>query len=340
MRNAHYEDSFRGPVLRGATMKALISGVTGQDGSYLADLLLSKGYEVHGIKRRSSSFNTSRVDHLMEHPNFHLHYGDLCDPLSIERIMAAVDPDEIYNLGAQSHVAVSFEMPAYTLECVAGGTLAMLEAMRHCCPRARFYQASSSEMFGNSPAPQSESTPFAPRSPYGVAKVAAHHMAVNYRESYGLHVSCGILFNHESPRRGETFVTRKISMAVAKMKLGMQDKLILGNMEAERDWGWAEEYVYAMWLMLRRDEPGDLVIGTGVTETVRNFAAMAFGSVDLDWTKYVGYDPHYERPAELHRLQADPTKARHELGWEYGLSVGQIAHVMVLEDMEALKCGK
>lgn len=321
-------------------MKALISGCTGQDGSYLADLLLSKGYEVHGIKRRSSSFNTSRVDHLMEHPNFHLHYGDLCDPLSIERIMAAVDPDEIYNLGAQSHVAVSFEMPAYTLECVAGGTLAMLEAMRHCCPRARFYQASSSEMFGNSLAPQSETTPFAPRSPYGVAKVAAHHMAVNYRESYGLHVSCGILFNHESPRRGETFVTRKISMAVARIKLGMQDKLILGNLEAERDWGWAPEYCTAMWMMLQRDQPGDFVIGTGVTETVRNFAAMAFGSVDLDWQKYTEYSSAYERPAEIHRLKANPAHAWRALGWQSTVTVSEIARRMVLADMEAVKCGK
>jgi len=321
-------------------MRALLSGVTGMDGSHLSDLLLSKGYEVHGIKRRSSSFNTARVDHLIDHPNFHLHYADLTDPLSIERVMATVDPDEIYNLGAQSHVALSFEQPAYTMDSIVGGTLAMLEAMRHCCPTARFYQASSSEMFGNSPAPQSETTPFAPRSPYGVAKVAAHHLAVNYRESYGLHVSCGILFNHESPRRGETFVTRKISMAVARIKAGEQDFVTLGNLDAQRDWGWAPEYVEAMWRMLQRDEPGDFVIGTGVTETVRNFAALAFGAADLDWQKFVKYDAHYERPAEVHRLLANPLKARAELGWDAKFSVSSIARRMVAADMEALKCGK
>jgi len=322
------------------TLRALISGCTGQDGSYLADLLLSKGYEVHGIKRRSSSFNTARVDHLIDNPKFHLHYADLTDPMSITQVMERVKPDEIYNLGAQSHVAVSFEMPRYTMDSVLGGTHAMLEAMRQCVPNARFYQASSSEMFGNSPAPQSETTPFAPRSPYGVAKVAAHHMAVNYRESYGLHVSCGLLFNHESNRRGETFVTRKISMAVARIKAGEQDFVTLGNLEAQRDWGWAPEYVEAMWRMLQWGSPRDFVIGTGVTENVRNFAAMTFGSVGLDWRQFVKYDARYERPAEVHILKANPAKALAELNWQSETSVSEIARRMVAADMEALKCGK
>lgn len=322
------------------TKKALISGITGQDGSYLAELLLSKGYEVHGIKRRSSSFNTGRIDHLMSNTGFTLHYGDVCDPLSIERIMATVDPDEIYHLAAQSHVAVSFEMPRYTMDSIVGGTLAMLEAMRHCCPRARFYQASSSEMFGNAPAPQSETTPFAPRSPYGVAKVAAHHLAVNYREAYGMHISCGILFNHESPRRGETFVTRKIAMAVARIAAGLQDNLVLGNLDAERDWGWAPEYVEAMWLMLQRDNPGDYVIGTGATETVRNFAAMAFGSLNMDHSQHVECSPDYLRPAEVNRLKAHAFMAQKRLGWKSNLNAAQIAVRMVAAEVEALKCAK
>lgn len=321
-------------------MTALIVGASGQDGSYLAELLLSKGYDVHGTKRRSSSFNTCRVDHLMANSSFHLHYADVCDSHSIERVMAMVQPDEIYNLAAQSHVGVSFEMPSYTSQAVAIGALNVFEAMRSQVPNARLYQASSSEMFGNSQAPQSEATPFAPRSPYACAKVFAHHAAINYRESYNLHISCGILFNHESSRRGETFVTRKITMAVARIKAGLQLSLTLGNLEARRDWGHAPEYVEAMWMMLQRPSPDDYVIGTGTTITVWEFAKLAFEAAGLDWRSHVRTDFAYHRPAEVTMLRANPRKAATHLHWKAKTHAAALAKIMVEADMEALKCDK
>src|SRR5438552_1411165 len=284
-------------------MRALITGITGQDGSYLAELLLEKGYEVHGVKRRASSLNTERVDHLYEDVHttsarFFLHYADLTDGASLAPLLYDLRPDEIYNLGAQSHVKVSFEVPEYTADAVGMGALRLLEAIRRTGLNCRFHQASSSEMFGSTPPPQSETTVFHPRSPYSCAKLFAHSMAVNYRESYGMHASCGILFNHESPRRGETFVTRKITRAVARIKLGLDSKLYLGNLEARRDWGYAPDYVRAMWLMLQQEKPDDFVIGTGEAHSVREFCELAFACAGLDWLDYVQVDPRYFRPAE------------------------------------------
>ena len=317
--------------------KALITGITGQDGSYLAEFLLDRGYEVHGVKRRSSSFNTGRVDHIYEdahegNSSFFLHYSDLTDASSLATVLAEVEPDEIYNLGAQSHVKVSFEIPEYTSDVVATGTLRLLEAIRRTGLKSRFYQASSSEMYGSTAPPQSETTVFHPRSPYACTKVFAHNITVNYRESYNLHASCGILFNHESPRRGETFVTRKITRAVARIKLGLQDKLYLGNLDARRDWGYAPDYVRAMWLMLQQDEPGDCVIGTGEAHSVREFAEFAFAAAGLDWREYVEVDPRYFRPAEVDYLLADASKARRVLGWEPTVSFEEIVRIMVESD--------
>jgi GDPmannose 4,6-dehydratase len=317
--------------------KALITGITGQDGSYLAEFLLGLGYEVHGVKRRSSSFNTGRVDHIYEdvhdgNRGFFLHYSDLTDASALANVLAEVEPDEIYNLGAQSHVKVSFEIPEYTADVGATGVLRLLEAIRRSGLKTRFYQASSSEMFGSTPPPQSEMTLLHPRSPYACAKVFAHNITVNYRESYNLHASCGILFNHESPRRGETFVTRKITRAVARIKHGLQDKLYLGNLDARRDWGYAPDYVRAMWLMLQQDEPGDCVIGTGEAHSVREFADLAFAAAGLDWRKYVEVDPRYFRPAEVDYLLADASKARRVLGWEPSVSFDDLVQIMVDSD--------
>ena len=322
--------------------RALITGITGQDGSYLAEFLLSKEYEVHGLKRRSSSFNSSRVDHLYEDlhhtgANFFLHYADLTDGTCLERIVAKVQPHEVYNLGAQSHVRVSFDIPEHTADIGAMGTLRLLEAIHHTGLQCRFYQASSSEMFGSTPAPQHELTTFHPRSPYACAKVFAHHVTVNYRESYGMHASCGILFNHESPRRGETFVTRKITRAAAAIKLGLQDKLYLGNLTARRDWGFAGDYVRAMWLMLQQETPDDYVIGTGESHSVREFLELAFQRLDLDWREYVAIDRAYFRPAEVDDLQADPSKARNVLGWRPEVSFPELVADMVDSDLAAIE---
>jgi GDPmannose 4,6-dehydratase len=292
---------------------ALITGITGQDGSYLAELLLAKGYEVHGIIRRSSTFGTQRIEHIFD--RLHLHYGDVTDGGAMARIVAEIEPDELYNLAAQSHVRVSFDQPHYTAEAVALGALNVLEAAR-AVPCCRVYQASSSEMYGQVvETPQRETTPFRPRSPYGVAKVYAHWITVNYRESYGMHASCGILFNHESPRRGETFVTRKITRAAARIARGEQDKLYLGNLDARRDWGYAADYVEAMWLMLQEDDPDDYVIATGETHSVREFCERAFAHVGLDYRDHVEIDERYYRPAEVDLLLGDPSKARRQLGW-------------------------
>ncbi|MGA7234413.1 MAG: GDP-mannose 4,6-dehydratase [Bryobacteraceae bacterium] len=322
--------------------KALITGLTGQDGSYLAELLLSKDYEVHGLKRRSSSFNTDRVDHI--YSDFHesgtrlfLHYADLADAVSLSGLLADIRPDEVYNLGAQSHVKVSFEIPEYTGDVVALGTLRLLEAIRRTNLPCRFYQASSSEMYGSTPPPQNESAPFHPRSPYACAKAFAHYAAVNYRESYGLHASCGILFNHESPRRGETFVTRKITRAVAHIKHGLQERLFLGNLDARRDWGYAPDYVHAMWLMLQRDDPDDYVIGTGEMHSVREFVERAFAVADLDWHEYVSIDPRYYRPAEVDALQADFSKAKRVLKWDPTVTFGEVVRLMVEADLQAVQ---
>jgi GDPmannose 4,6-dehydratase len=322
--------------------RALITGATGQDGSYLAEFLIAKGYEVHGLKRRSSSFNTDRVDHLyvdFHSPNakFFLHYADLTDASSLTGCLGEIQPDEVYNLAAQSHVKVSFEIPEYTADVVAVGTVRLLEAVRRSGIRCRFYQASSSEMYGATPPPQSETTVFYPRSPYACAKVFSHQLVVNYRESYGLHASCGILFNHESPRRGETFVTRKITRAVAYIKLGLQQKLYLGNLEARRDWGFAGDYVEAMWLMLQQATPDDYAIGTGESHSVREFAEAAFAHAGLDWREYVEIDPRYYRPAEVDDLRADASKARRVLGWEPRMSFQALVQTMVDADMTALK---
>jgi GDPmannose 4,6-dehydratase len=321
---------------------ALITGITGQDGSYLAELLSAKGYQVHGLKRRSSSFNTERVDHLYvdlhkSGAKFFLHYADLSDASSLAWCLADIRPDEIYNLGAQSHVKVSFETPEYTSDVVGVGTIRLLEAIRRTGLRCRFYQASSSEMFGSTPAPQNENSVFHPRSPYACAKAFAHHATVNYRESYGLHASCGILFNHESPRRGETFVTRKITRAVAHIHRGLQEKVYLGNLDALRDWGFAGDYVKAMWAMLQQDEPDDYVIGTGESHSVREFADAAFAHVGLDWREYVVIDPRYLRPAEVDDLRADGSKARRVLGWEPEVTFHRLVALMVDADMEQLR---
>jgi len=323
--------------------KALITGITGQDGSYLAEFLLSKGYEVHGIIRRASTFNTDRIDHLYKDPHdpdarLFLHYGDLTDGTGLRRILEKVQPDEIYNLGAQSHVKVSFEQPEYTADVVAAGTLRLLEALRDYMQvsgkAVRFYQAGSSEMFGAAPPPQSEKTPFYPRSPYAVAKVAAYWYAVNYREAYGMFIANGILFNHESPRRGETFVTRKITRAAGRIKLGLQKKLYLGNLDAKRDWGYAGDYVEAMWLMLQQPEPDDYVVATGESYSVREFLEEAFGLLGLDWREYVEIDPRYFRPAEVDFLLGDASKAREKLGWKPKVSFKELVKMMVEYDLE------
>jgi GDPmannose 4,6-dehydratase len=322
--------------------KALITGITGQDGSYLADLLLAKGYEVHGIIRRASTFNTSRIDHLYADPHINgvqmfLHYGDLSDSVNLVKLLYELRPDEIYHLGAQSHVRVSFEIPEYTSDVTGVGTIRILEAIGKTGVRSRFYQASSSEMFGKVQAvPQNEGTPFWPRSPYGVAKVFSYWATVNYRESYGLHASNGILFNHESPRRGETFVTRKISRAVAAIKQGLQSELFLGNLDAKRDWGYAPEYVEGMWRILQQDQSNDFVLATGETHSVREFVEEAFTHVDLDWKEYVKHDPRYERPAEVDLLIGDASKAKKFLGWEPKVRFKELVRIMVDADMELL----
>ena len=323
--------------------KALVTGVTGQDGSYLAELLLSKGYEVHGIIRRASTFNTGRLDGIYEDPHsgrnrLFLHYGDLSDASALARLIAKVQPEEIYNLAAQSHVRVSFDSPEYTTDITATGAVRLLEAIRETGIRPRFYQASSSEMYGKvREIPQTEATPFYPRSPYGCAKVFAYWMTVNYRESYNLHASNGILFNHESPRRGETFVTRKITRAIAHIKAGLQDKLYLGNLEARRDWGYAKEYVEAMWLMLQQDKPDDYVIATGETHSVKEFLEAAFGGAGLDWKQHVAIDARYYRPAEVDVLIGKYDKARKQLGWEPKTKFTDLVKLMVDADVELLR---
>ena len=322
--------------------KALITGITGQDGSYLADLLIEKGYEVHGIIRRASTFNTSRIDHLYTDPHVHgvhlfLHYGDLSDALNLTRLIDRIGPEEIYHLGAQSHVRVSFDIPENTGDVTALGTIRILEAIREAKVQARFYQASSSEMFGKVQAvPQTETTAFWPRSPYAVAKVYAYWATVNYRESYGMHASNGILFNHESPRRGETFVTRKITRAVAAIKKGKQKELFLGNLDAKRDWGYAPEYVEGMWRMLQQPESDDYVLATNETHSVKEFVIEAFGHVGLDWEKYVKYDARYERPAEVELLIGSPAKAKAKLGWEPKTHFKELVKIMVDADLAAL----
>ena len=324
--------------------RALITGITGQDGSYLAELLLAKGYDVHGLIRRASTFNTDRIDHIYtdpheDGPRLALHYADLTDANSLFKIIRLVRPTEVYNLGAQSHVRVSFDQPIYTAEATGVGTINLLEAIRQYQDEAayqiRYYQASTSEMFGGMPetAPQSEATPFHPRSPYGVAKLYGHWITINYRESYGMHASCGILFNHESPRRGETFVTRKITRAVGRIKQGLQEKLFMGNLDAKRDWGFAGDYVEQMWLMLQQETPDDYVVATGETHTVREFCERAFGRVDLDYQDYVEIDPRYYRPAEVDLLWGDPAKAKKQLGWEPKVGFEELVDMMVDADM-------
>ena len=322
---------------------ALITGITGQDGSYLSELLLSKGYTVHGIVRRSSSFNTARLDHLYEDPHeagrrLILHYADLSDATGLRRVIEKARPDEVYNLGAQSHVKVSFENPEYTADADALGTLRLLDCVRdhieHTGREVRFYQAGSSEMFGAAKPPQNETTAFYPRSPYAVSKVAAHWYAINYREAYNLFISNGILFNHESPRRGETFVTRKITRAAGRIKAGLQQKLFLGNLDARRDWGFAGDYVEAMWRMLQHSEPNDFVVATGEAYSVREFAEMAFDSAGLEWQKYVEIDPHYFRPTEVDYLLGDASKARNALGWQPSTSFRQLVQMMVASDLK------
>ncbi len=321
--------------------KALITGITGQDGSYLAEFLLNKGYEVHGIMRRASTFNTDRVDHIYVDPHvagaaFFLHYGDLADSGQIDNLIYNIQPDEIYHLGAQSHVRVSFDIPEYTGEVTGLGTARILEAVRRSGVKSRLYQASSSEMYGNSPPPQSESTPFKPRSPYAAAKIYSYWMTVNYREAYDIHASNGILFNHESPRRGETFVTRKITMALAKILAGQQSKLFLGNLKSRRDWGFAPEYVEAMWLMLQQEEPGDYVIATGHTYSVEEFLQEAFDYAGLDPDKHVEIDPRYFRPTEVDVLIGDASRAKEVLGWEPRVSFSELVRIMVDADMETV----
>jgi GDPmannose 4,6-dehydratase len=323
--------------------RALITGITGQDGSYLAELLLGKGYEVHGIIRRASTFNTGRLDHIYADPHqssarLKLHYGDLSDASGLARLLAKIEPLEIYNLAAQSHVRVSFDCPEYTTDITATGAVRLLEAIRESGIKPRFYQASSSEMYGKVQAvPQTETTPFYPRSPYACAKLYAHWVTVNYRESYGLHASAGILFNHESPRRGETFVTRKITRAVAHILCGLQQKLYLGNLEAKRDWGYAKEYVEAMWLMLQQDEPDDYVIATNETHSVKEFLQVAFGHAGLDWRKFVEIDEKYFRPAEVDLLMGDYSKAKKRLGWEPKMRFEDLVKLMTDEDIRRLK---
>lgn len=328
---------------RGVSKRALITGITGQDGSYLTELLVEKGYQVHGLLRRASLFNTDRIDHLYFDPHDHerpvqLHYGDMTDGTSLRQVLETVQPDEIYNLAAQSHVRVSFQVPEYTADTAGMGTLRILEALREYADRrsrqVRFYQAGSSEMFGAAPPPQKETTAFHPRSPYGVSKAAAHWYSVNYREAYGLFICNGILFNHESPRRGETFVTRKVTRAATRIKLKLQDKIYLGNLDAKRDWGFAGDYVAAMWSMLQQDVPDDFVIATGEAHTVREFVELAFDHVGLDWTKHVEFDPRYLRPSEVDCLQGDARKARQVLGWEPKTSFVELVQMMVDHDLE------
>ena len=326
--------------------KALITGITGQDGSYLSELLLEKGYEVHGIVRRTSTINTDRIDHLYEDPHsdtarLFLHYGDLTDGTTLRRILEEVEPVEIYNLGAQSHVRVSFDSPEYTADAVGMGTLRLLEAIRDYRQRTgievRYYQAGSSEMYGKVQAvPQSETTPFYPRSPYACAKVYAHWQTINHRESYGMFACNGILFNHESPRRGETFVTRKITRAVARIVAGQQKKIYMGNLDAKRDWGYAKDYVKAMWLMLQQDEPDDYVVATGETHSVHEFLDLAFGRVNLNWQDYVAFDERYLRPAEVDLLIGDPAKAKAKLNWEPTVTFEELVYLMVDADLQAL----
>ncbi|HEY9661270.1 MAG TPA: GDP-mannose 4,6-dehydratase [Allocoleopsis sp.] len=326
--------------------RALITGITGQDGSYLSELLLEKDYEVHGIIRRTSTFNTDRIDHIYEDPHnenarLFLHYGDLTDGTTLRRILEEVEPSEIYNLGAQSHVRVSFDSPEYTVDSVGMGTLRLLEAIRDYQKRTqkdvRFYQAGSSEMFGKVlEVPQKETTPFYPRSPYACAKVYGHWQTVNYRESYGMFACNGILFNHESPRRGETFVTRKITRAVARIVAGQQKKLYMGNLDSKRDWGYAKDYVRAMWLMLQQDQPDDYVVATGETHSIKEFLGLAFGHVNLNWEDYVEFDERYLRPAEVDLLIGDPAKAKAKLGWEPSVTFEQLVHLMVEADLKAL----
>lgn len=327
-----------------SSKRAFITGITGQDGSYLAEFLLNKGYEVHGVIRRASTFNTDRIDHIYQDPHFKgapltLHYGDLCDANCLAKLMDQVKPDEVYNLGAQSHVRVSFDMPIYTAETVAMGALKLLEAVRDFQSKSgkqvRYYQASSSEQYGKVvETPQKETTPFYPRSPYACAKVMAHWATVNYRESYGMHASCGVLFNHESPRRGETFVTRKITRAVGRIKMGLQDKVFLGNLDSKRDWGFAGDYVKMMWMMLQQETPDDYVIATGRTISVREFAELAFSHAGLHFEDHVEFDPRYLRPAEVDLLLGDPSKAKAKLGWVPETTVEQLAAMMVENDLE------
>ncbi|MFZ4665215.1 MAG: GDP-mannose 4,6-dehydratase [Prochlorotrichaceae cyanobacterium] len=326
--------------------RALLTGITGQDGSYLSELLLEKGYEVHGIIRRTSTFNTDRIDHIYEDPHnegakLFLHYGDLTDGTTMRRILEEARPQEVYNLGAQSHVRVSFDAPEYTVDAVGMGTLRLLEAIRDYQTRSgntvRFYQAGSSEMFGKVQAvPQTEETPFYPRSPYACAKVYAHWQTVNYRESYGMFACNGILFNHESPRRGETFVTRKITRALARIVAGKQTKLFMGNLDSKRDWGYAKDYVRAMWLMLQHEVPDDYVVATGETHSVQEFLEVAFGYVNLKWQDYVEFDPRYLRPAEVDLLIGDPAKAKEKLGWEPEVTFEDLTKLMVEADLQAL----
>jgi GDPmannose 4,6-dehydratase len=323
--------------------RALITGITGQDGSYLCEFLLAKGYEVHGVVRRSSTFNTERIDHLLLDPHnpearLFRHYGDVSDGTGMSRILDLVAPDEVYHLAAQSHVRVSFDQPEYTADVIALGSLRLFELLRDYIKRSgkqvRIYQAGSSEMFGASPPPQDEATLFHPRSPYAVSKVAAHWYAVNYRESYRMFISNGILFNHESPRRGETFVTRKITRAVGRIKLGLQDRLFLGNLDARRDWGFAGDYIEAMWLMLQEDKPDDFVVATGKAHSVRDFAREAFSYVGLDWQDYVSIDPTYFRPAEVNSLQGDPSKITAATGWHPKVGFMELVAMMVEHDLE------
>ena len=322
--------------------KALITGITGQDGSFLAELLLAKGYEVHGIVRRSSSFNTERLEPIYQDPHapnykLRLHYGDLEDGSALANLVTKIAPDELYNLAAQSHVRVSFDIPEYTVSTVAVGTLRLLEAIRELGTKCRFYQASSSEMYGSSPAPQHEHTPFQPRSPYACAKVFAHQLCQNYREAYGLYIACGILFNHESHRRGVPFVTRKITRAAARIKHGLDKKLFLGNLDAKRDWGYAGDYVEAMWMMLQQDKPDDYVIATGEAHTVRDVLDVAFGTLGLDWQPYVELDPRYLRPTEVDHLCGDYSKARDQLGWKPKVTFRELITKMVQSDEEDVR---
>ncbi len=339
MGSVRNDPMFAAPVERSTVKKALITGITGQDGSYLAEFLLGKGYAVHGLIRRASTFNTDRIEHLYKDPHeaetrLFLHYGDVASSGNLSDLVYDIRPNEIYHLAAQSHVRVSFDMPEYTGDVTGLGTVRLLEAIRKSGIDTRFYQASSSEMFGSTPPPQNEATPFQPQSPYAAAKLYAYWLTRTYREGYGIHASNGILFNHESPRRGETFVTRKITRAVAAIVAGQQDTLFLGNLDAKRDWGYAPDFVEAMWLMLQQDTPDDYVIGTGEAHSVREFLDEAFGYVGLDWRTYVRIDERYYRPNEVDYLLADPTKAREQLGWQPRTAFRELVHIMVDADLE------